>query len=194
MKFINTIFNSATKNLAKWVVVVLAFSFQLQAQQNQAADNPWKMMQYFEGHWSGHETGKAGIGKGTREYKWVIGKTFLLSENQSAFDPQEKNPTGELHEDWTIFSFDKSQHLLIARQFNSEGFVNTFAMDTVASDSSKLVFVSTHSENAPTGLKARLTFHILDENHFEERFDLAFPGKEFSEWLNNSWTRKTEHH
>ena len=76
------------------------------------------------------------------------------------------------------------------REFHSEGFVIQYIIDTVSSNSERLVFISESAENAPPGLKARMTFELKDENAFTEIFELAFAGKEFSEWLKNYWQLK----
>ena len=141
------------------------------------------------GEWNGHETGAAGVGKGSRSYKFVLGGRYLHSRNTSRFAPQEKNPKGETHEDWTIFSFDRSRRRIIARQFNSEGFVNHLVQDLSNGDPRTLVFVSESSENAPPGLRARLTYLLRSDAALEEVFELAMPGKDFVVYLRNSWKR-----
>ncbi len=35
-------------------------------------------------------------------------------------------------------------------------------------------------ENIPAGVKARLTYKVLDADTFEQTFDLARPGQEFT--------------
>ena len=110
-------------------------------------------------------------------------------ENVSRFEPQEKNPNGETHEDLTIFSRNENRNLFVIRQFNIEGFVNTFVLDTLKSDNRNFVFVSESSENSPEGLRARLTYKISNKDEFTEFFELAFPEKEFEIWLRNFWRR-----
>ena len=76
------------------------------------------------------------------------------------FEPQEKNPEGEVHEDWAFFSFDQNRNSLVMRQFNVEGFVNRYVLDSLSSDGSRLILISENSENAPPGLMARYTLEI----------------------------------
>lgn len=38
----------------------------------------WEPFQFFSGKWEGHKTGKAGIGKGEREYRFIMGEKFIL--------------------------------------------------------------------------------------------------------------------
>ena len=116
--------------------------------------------------------------------------TYLYYQNTMKFEPQEKNPKGEFHEDRTFYSFDKNRNLIIARQFNIEGFINQFVLDSLSSDHKKLIFITENSENAPPGLKARLIYQIKNENEFIEIFELGFAGKEFSCYMTNHWKRK----
>jgi hypothetical protein len=115
---------------------------------------------------------------------------YLFLKNISKFEPQKKNPKGETHEDWAFFSFDTNRKKYIIREFNIEGFVNTYVLDTLAQDAERFVFVSEQSENAPSGLKAKLTYQIKSDNEFEEIFELAMAGNNFTEWLRNYWTRQ----
>ena len=146
--------------------------------------------QYFVGEWTGKETGSPGIGKGRRTYRYILQNRYLHGENQSVFEPQEKNPTGEVHDDWTVFSFDTARKTVIVRQFNSEGFVNRLVLQDPENEK-ELVFVSEASENAPPGLRVRLSYRILNENEFAETFELARPGQDFAGLLENHWTRVT---
>ena len=106
--------------------------------------------------------------------------------------PQEKNPKGEVHEDRTYYSYDTNRKVIACRQFNSEGFINQFVLDSLSSDQKTLIFITENSENAPTGLRVRLIYEIKNENEFVETFELGFVGKQFSCWMTNHWKRKNE--
>ncbi len=156
-------------------------------------ENIWEPFKYFIGSWDGHETGRAGIGKGDRTYKIIMGDTYLFYKNTSAFEPQEKNPDGEVHEDWTFFSYDKFRKKYVLREFHIEGFVNQYTLDSLSSlsnDNKRFVFISENVENAPEGLRGRVRVNIKNENEFVETFELAFPGKDFSLFLTNHWARR----
>jgi hypothetical protein len=157
--------------------------------QENEEENIWQPMEFLIGSWIGDETGKAGIGKGNRSYQFIMNKKYIKMENISRFEPQEKNPEGETHKDMTIFSKDKIRNLIVARQFNIEGYVNTFVLDTLNSDNRKLIFVTESTENSPPGFKARLTYKIISKDEFTEIFELAPSGKDFEIWLRNFWRR-----
>ncbi len=155
-----------------------------------ASDDPaWERLHYFEGRWRGDETGVAGHGVGDREYQLIMNGTYLVSMNKSTFKPQEQNPDGEVHEDWVIFSHDKSRGI-VARGFYIEEFVIQYVLDKVASSASVLVFASENIENGPPGMRARLTLTILNDKQFDETFEIAMPGKDFDLLLTNHWRRK----
>ena len=116
--------------------------------------------------------------------------TYLYIKNTSTFEPQEKNPKREVYEDWTIFSCDQNRKKFAVREFNIEGYVNQFTLETLSKDNRNFVFVLESSENAPPGLRARLTYEIKNENEFIEIFEIAMPGGDFSEWLKNYRRRK----
>jgi len=44
-----------------------------------------------------------------RTYEFVMNGRFLHERNISPYPPQEKNPKGEVHEHWTMFSYDRTQ-------------------------------------------------------------------------------------
>jgi hypothetical protein len=166
------------------IIPVLAF-----AQVNEEIDI-WSPVNYFIGTWTGISTGKAGEGAGERTYGFIMDGTYLHYKNVMTFAPQEKNPKGEVHEDWAFFSFDKSRDRLIMRQFNVEGFVNTFVLDSLLNEDKNLILISESSENSPPGLRAKYTLEIQDENSFVEIFELGFPEREFSCWMTNTWQRQ----
>jgi len=153
---------------------------------------PMAPLYYFLGEWTGEEKGAAGVGKGERKYEFVIKDVYLHFKNRSVFEPQEKNPEGEVHEDWGFFSFDKKRSKIILRQFHGEGFVNQYTLDSVTSDRNTIILNSESIENGPDGMRARYIYTALNDNEFEETFELAMPGKELKPILTNRWKRKVE--
>jgi hypothetical protein len=95
-----------------------------------------------------------------------------------------------VHQDWTFYSYDKDRGRFVMRQFNIEGFVNRFSLDSLSTDGKFMRFELEAAENAPEDLRARMTYIIKSEDQFEEVFELAFPGQEYSVWLRNYWKRK----
>ncbi|HGY55503.1 MAG TPA: hypothetical protein ENK44_07380 [Caldithrix abyssi] len=176
--------------IRKTVFFLILFMSFVHAQESAVKPDIWASFRYFLGAWDGVETGRSGYGKGSREYKLILNEQYLFFSNRSVFKPQEKNPTGEIHEDWTFFSYDRIRNTYVVRQFNSEGFINQFVLDSLSADTSTFVFVTEQLENLPAGFKARLTYIIQNENEFNEKFELAPPGQGYQLFLNNFWKRK----
>ncbi len=173
----------------KILFILTLIPFLLFAQENEEV-SIWEPLEFFIGAWAGDETGKAGIGKGERTYQFIMGNKYIYQKNISRFEPQEKNPEGETHEDWGFISYDNNRNQFVLREFHIEGFVNQYILDSLSSDNRTFIFNSESSENSPEGLRARLTFKIKNKDEFTELFELAMPGKDFSIYSRNFWRRK----
>lgn len=166
------------KCLIVLILTLLIFPFLTAAEDTEKPDT-WKPFRFFVGKWEGEGEGKSGISKGKQEFQFVLNGKFLQVSNKSVFEPQEKNPKGEVHEDFGLFSYDTIRKKFVFRQFHVEGFVNQYVLDSISDDQKTFSFVSEQIENAPPGLKAKLIYKILNENEFQLNFELAFPGKDF---------------
>jgi hypothetical protein len=140
----------------------------------------WAPFRFFVGNWQGQGEGTPGMGKGVETFEFILRGTFLHVRNKAVFGPQDKNPTGEIHEDWGVVSYDKARKTFVLRQFHVEGFVNQYVLENAPPDGKMFVFVTEAIENIPAGVKARLTYKVLDVDTFEQTFDLARPGQEFT--------------
>ena len=151
-------------------------------QPSAAPTDVWAQFRFFVGTWKGAGAGSPGAGMGEQTWAFILRGTFLQVRNKAVFDPQEKNPKGEVHEDMGIFSYDKAREKYVLRQFHVEGFFNQYVLESLpaAAEGKTFVFVSEAIENIPAGFKARLTYRILDPDTFEQTFDLAPPGQAFT--------------
>jgi len=149
----------------------------------------WTPFNYFVGAWQGSGEGQVGHSRVERKYEFVLNSKFLFVRNKSTYEPQEKNPKGEVHEDWGLVSYDKARETYVFRQFHVEGFVNTYVLNTLAEDGQTLSFVTEGIENIPPGWKARETYQILGPNEFIEVFELVGHGKEFEVYTENRFQR-----
>lgn len=173
------------RTLSVLLLTVLAFS----ASAAQDPEEPWKELRFFEGKWEGRGDGKSGVSTAFREYSFIFGGKFLKVEGRSVFEPQEKNPEGEIHEEIGFISFDAFRARYVMREFLVEGFINQYTLDSVSGDGKILVFNTEAIENGPKGLKARITIEITGENTFRERFELASPEKEYTCYITNEFER-----
>jgi hypothetical protein len=157
------------------------------ATTQEAADpiDPWGPLRLLVGSWKGSIDGMLGTGAGIREYAFILRDNFLLSKHSSVRLPQEKSPGGDQHEELGIFSFDRERKKIVYRQFVNEGFVNRYVCDV---EPNRFVCVTESVENG-SGMRARWTVTIASRYAFEETFELASPGKDFSHLFTNRWVR-----
>lgn len=149
----------------------------------------WTSFKHFIGSWEGSGQGQAGYSRVERKYEFVLNSRFIFVRNKSTYDPQEKNPNGEIHEDWGLISYDSARETYIFRQFHVEGFVNQYVLDKIAKAGQTLCFVTEGIENISPGWKARETYQILGPDEFTEVFELAPPDKEFELYTENRFQR-----
>ena len=132
----------------------------------------WKALRFFLGSWTGTGTGKVGDSRVERTYEFVLGEQFIRLTDRSVYDPQEKNPEGEVHEEIGFFSYDGDRETHVLREFHIEGYVNQYVQESSDVHDKKLVFVTEAVENLPPGMQARTTYEIIDDNRFRETFEL----------------------
>lgn len=172
------------RRLSLLCVVVLAVPM-----YPEQAPDPWERLRFFVGKWKGVAEGQAGHGTVQRTYKFVMRGRFLHERSISTYKPQERNPKGEVHEHWSLFSYDKGRKTIVFRQFHVEGFVNQYTLPLAAAGSEGFVFESEAFENLPAGWKAQERYEIRSPDEFLETFELAGPGKPFEVYSRNHFHR-----
>ena len=75
------------------------------------------------------------------------------------------------------------------RQFHAEDIVNTYSMDSSLAAEGKIELITESIENFGTGWKAKEVYEVINENEFIEIFYLAPPGKDFTEYVRNTFKR-----
>ena len=93
---------------------------------------------------------------------------------------QEANPSGEVHEEIGLISFDKERSQYVQREFHVEGFANQYTLEQDTHGETVFTFVTESMENMPPGWRARTTLEILSGNSFREVFELAVPGEQWA--------------
>jgi hypothetical protein len=164
-----------------FILSVIVFSIpSLLIGQINKQDSIWKPFKYFVGKWEG-----AGVmdqvnkGKYERSYQFIFNNKFIEVNNKSTYPPTEKKPSGEVHEDLGIISYDKGRKTFVLRQFHIEGFVNQYKLDSISPDKKTIVFLSENIENIAPGFKAKESYQLLNDKEFIETFELAGPGGSF---------------
>ena len=145
-----------------------------------AQSDPWAALRVFEGKWQGAARGDPGKGTSTREYRFELNGRFLRARNQSVYEPKSPDVKPEVHEDFSMFSYDRSLKKIVLRQFHVEGFVNEYTLDSIGADGKSLEFVTVRIENIAPGWRAKESYRVISANELEETFSLAAPGKDFA--------------
>ena len=168
------------------------FPYFLSAQVDTVNSNLWVTFQPLIGTWEGTGEGRWGVSSVTREYEFVLSGAVLYGRNTSVYKPQEKNPKGELHENWDLITYDRNRRKFILRQFDSEGIVNQYVADSMAVGNSVLEFVTGFVENFQSGWRAKESYTFPNTDEFVETFSLAAPGKDFKVFVENRFKRRKE--
>jgi hypothetical protein len=159
--------------------------------QGASEKDVWQPLKFLKGKWEGQGDGMSGTSVVSQEYKFILNGNFLEMRTKAVFEPQEKNPEGEVHEDFGVFSYDQFRKIFVLRSFYVEGFVNQYIHESVSEDGMTLTFVSELIENAPAGTKAKLIFKRIDDDTIEQSFHVAFPGQEYGCLSVNTLKRKS---
>jgi hypothetical protein len=178
----------------RWALIAsVALTFLVPTLADQEADppatddaaDPWALLRLLEGSWDGAIEGKLGTGRGVREYSWIARGKFLMMRHVSVRLPQEKSPAGDEHEELGVFSFDRERETLVYREFMGEGVVPR----SVCEVDQQTVVCTTESVESGPGIRARLRLEIVDRYRFNERYELAWPGRDYELYFTNEWTR-----
>ena len=149
----------------------------------------WKPFTYFLGRWRGVGSGMPGHSKVEREYRYVLDSQFIQLNDRAVYEPQEKNPEGEVHEEIGYISYDSSRQKFILREFHVEGYINQYVLEELDPDCRKLIFITEAMENGPSGWQARTTYEILGEHAFRETFELGVSGQEMRCYITIEFSR-----
>lgn len=141
------------------------------------------------GDWTGVGQGQPGTSAATRHTIRIQNGRFVMVEGRSVYPRQEANKTGETHTSLDVWSFDKARGLIMLRQFDSLGFVSTYAQDKAASRAGHIVLVSESLENVPAGWKARYTYDLVAADEYREDFELNPDGKGFKTYVLGRYLR-----
>jgi hypothetical protein len=171
--------------IAMWLIGSGALA-QTQAQ----LPDHWAPMRFLVGEWQGTCIGEPGKGSVARRYESILNGRFIYERNTSTFPPQEKNKAGEVHEHWSIFSYDKKRKTLLFRQFHQESFVVTYALNPALTTPTKLVFESEQLENVPSSWKAREIYELISNDEFTETFEIAPTDRPFSIYSHSHFKRR----
>ncbi len=132
------------------------------------------------GEWQGY--GQFGGGTPNyihKRYSYEMGGMYILGRTLSMFPPEEVSTDYEIHQDLVIFYRLSESDEYRARAFYVESYVTSEKV-TVSEDGTQIVMETEQIENAPAGLRTRMTWTRLPEDRMELHFEIAMPGGEYS--------------
>jgi len=156
-----------------------------------AQNNPFERISFVIGEWEG-----TGIGFGNEKsriessFNLVMDGNYIEVRNKSKFEPTDDKPEGELHIDKGFISFDSQRDMIVFRQFNIEGYINTYLLIDSLSNDNTLIFQTETIENFVPGGSARWTINKIDSGQIETIFDVAFPDQGYTCFGTNQLRRK----
>jgi hypothetical protein len=112
----------------------------LAGQASKSSSDVRQALKLLVGMWEGTGTGKPGVSTVQREYRLALNGKFIHVHNVSTYEPQPKNPKGEIHEDCGMISFYKKLKQFDFRQFHVGGFVNQYVTTSISEDGKTIVF------------------------------------------------------
>lgn len=165
--------------MIKRVLIILCFTLFTGIINGQT--NSFDNLKFLEGNWVGNGQGFTNNkSKINSSFEFIMDGTYLEVKNESKFEPTKNNPKGEHHIDKGFISFDTSRKVLVFRQFNNEGYINQYILNSEKSNDTTLVFETEIIENFIPGGKAKWTIKKISENEIETIFDVFFPNKGYS--------------
>lgn len=156
-----------------------------------AQSDPFNKIGFIMGEWEGTGSGFGNEkSKIESSFQLVMNGNYIKIRNESKFEPTAAKPEGEHHIDEGFISYDKHRGMLVFRQFNIEGYINTYLLIDSLSTDSKLIFQTETIENFVPGGSARWTINKLDDNQIETIFDVSFSDQGYTCFGTNQLQRK----
>lgn len=139
-----------------------------------SVDDPWAPVRELEGVWEGEGEGFGQTSELTHKWEFVLDGKFLRLETRSEGIGTSGNK--EVHEDVGYVSWSEGEAILRFRQFLSEGYVNTFRVEPVASPERGVNFEPEFTEGFET-MSVRMTLRFQDAATYEMVLELGTKGK-----------------
>jgi len=175
-----------------FAVMALIFAAPSLAGDSAPISDNLQKMEPLVGRWGGVGDGLWGAAAVERVYTPFLGGEFIKGDGQSIYPKQERNPDSEIHSSMDIYSYDIENKIIVLRQFDNEGFVAAYHLDSSQGDKNTFVFESRAMENVPEGWKARITIHFVDQDNIKETFELDTQGEGYKVYLTSLLHRLRE--
>ena len=115
-----------------------------------------------------------------KEYYYDIAGMFFIERRLDMFPPPEPSTEFEIHQDFTVFYRDTQNGGLKAKGFYVEGFVWSSNLK-VSDDRRTIIIEATEIDNAPEGMRSKITILREGDDDYRAIFELAMPGRDYEE-------------
>ena len=136
-------------------------------------------LDWLVGEWQGYGQFPSRTTYIHKKYYYDVGGMFFIERTLSMFPPEEETSTEyEIHQDFTSVYRDDSSGGFLAKGFFVEGFVWSSKVDA-GEDGSTIVLETVDIDNAPPGMRGRITYTRESEDSYTATFEIAMPGAEY---------------
>lgn len=163
---------------ATLALACLAWTPAMAQEEAEPSQDPFAPLRPFVGRWQGVGEGLGGRAAVEHRFELVLDDRFLEMRTRSQFGPGADGSPGEVHEDLGMFSYDTDQERLVWRQFLSEGYVNTYLLESSANG--RQIWATESTEGAG-GMGARVTLELHGDAEYTLLLELQPPGADFFE-------------
>jgi len=139
------------------------------------------------GTWEGAATGEPGEGTQVRRYEAILRGEFLMGTNKTTWSSTPAHPDGEVHEDVSILSYDRSTKRFVLHVFYVERFVAEYVCAPQTAPD-VWVFTAERVQNGPSGMRSREIFTRRGDE-LRSRFELSMAGKDFAPYTTETLRR-----
>jgi len=163
-----------TQRTVQNIAIVLLAAASAGGQESPKKADPLAAVQVLEGVWQGEGRGFGQTSKVTHEWEKVLGGKFVRLKTRSV--TEGKDEAESVHEDVGYVSWSDNEGILRFRQFLSEGYVNTFRLEQVASPTPGFNFEPESTEGAGN-LAARMILRFEQPGVYEMILELGTKGQ-----------------
>jgi hypothetical protein len=175
--------------MLRFAVGLLFASLLAGAASAQSTTDGLAELRWLIGDWRGVGQGEPGTSGSERHNDSFLDGRYIRASGTSVYPKQEKNPSGEVHEQLDLWSYDRARSSVILRTFDTLGFACTYVLDRAASSADRWVLTAESLENVPKGLKARYIYTRPSENEYHEALELDTDGKGFKPYVTNRFLK-----
>lgn len=169
------------ERLGLLLVLLCAGAASLAAQQGTAAPRAaqrFSPMSWLIGEWRGFGKFDKTSNYIHKKFAFDVAGMYLTERTLDIFPPAEPSTAFELHQDLLIYYREGADGPFRAKGFYVESFVASLNV-TVDEGGGSIILESAEIENAPPGMRTRITYKRQSADEFRGTFELAKPGEPY---------------